>query len=152
MLSMVAIATVIGILAVGFGWFYLLRFFRDRSMRSLAKRLGFQYTNRSFPSDFPSDAEPFDNISRKWNAMSGRRNGLDIIVFDGIFGGGRGIYRTYVAVRSEKNPFPSTHTLLEKVLQSGGWFALFGRQKALDFVPWSLSIERLKEIVDRLSG
>jgi len=147
---MVAIATVIGVLAVGFGWFFLLRFFRDRSMRSLARRLGFQYTNRSFPNDFPSDAEPFNNISLKWNAMSGQRNGIDIVVFDGIFGSGRGIYRTYVAVRSQKYPFPSSDSLLEKVLQSGGWFALFGRQKALDFVPWSLSVERIKEIVDRL--
>jgi hypothetical protein len=151
MRNMVGIAAAIGIVGLALSWFFLLRFFRDRSMRFLAQKLGFQYTGRSFPTCFPATAEPFDKIRLKWNAICGRRDGIDIIVFDCIYGTGRGIYRTYIAVRSPQDPFPSGIGILEKVLQSSGWSALFGRQMALDFVPWSLSVERIQEIVDRLT-
>ena len=46
---MVAIAVVVGVLAIAFAWFRLLRFFRDKSMRSLAAKFGFQYMDRTLP-------------------------------------------------------------------------------------------------------
>lgn len=148
---MVAIAVVVGVLAIAFAWFRVLRFFRDKSMRSLAAKFGFQYMDRTLPGCFPSDAEPFDKLSHTWNVLRGIRNNTEIVVFDGIFGGGRGIYRTYIAVQTTKDPFPKDESVLDNVLQSTGWTALFGSQQWLNFIPWSLSSRRIENYLNRLA-
>ena len=38
-----------------------------------------------------------------------------------------------------------------EVFQSGDWSALFGGQKALNFVPWSLSVGRIEEYLRSLT-
>jgi hypothetical protein len=147
---MLAIAVVAGVLAIAFIWFKLIRSVRDRSMRSLASTLGFQYMDRALPACFPSDAEPFDKISLTWNVLRGIRKDIEIVVFDGIFGEGRGIYRTYIAARTTKDPFPKDESVLDNVLQSAGWTVLFGSQPALNLIPWSLSSRRIEEYLNRL--
>ena len=128
-----------------------MRVFRDKSMRLLAERLGFQYTDRSLPPSFPAAIEPFDKVKLKWNVLCGQQNGIELVVFDGIFGGGRGVYRTYIAAHTANDPFTNGKSVPDKVFQSGGWFALFGWQKALNFVPWSLSVGRIEEYVKSLT-
>jgi hypothetical protein len=147
---MVSIAVFVGVLAIAFAWFKLLRSVRDRSMRSLAAKLDFQYMGRTLPDGFPSNAEPFDKISLTWNVLRGVRNDLEILVFDGIFGRGRGIYRTYIAIQTTKDPFPKDESVLDNVLQSGGWTALFGSQQSLNLIPWSLSSRRIENYLNRL--
>jgi hypothetical protein len=131
--------------------FKLLRVFRDESMRLLAERLGFQYTGRSLPAAFPAAIEPFDKITLKWNVLCGQQNGIELVVFDGIFGGARGVYRTYIAAHTANDPFTNGKSVPDKVLVSGGWFALFGWQKAFNVVPWSLSVDRIEEYVKRVA-
>ena len=147
---MFGIAAGLGVLAIAFGWIGLMRSVRDRSMRSLAARLGFQYTDRTLPASFPSDCEPFDKIRLVWNVMQGHRNDTTIVVFDGVFGTGRGVYRTFIAVQTPREPFPKDESFLGNVMKSSGWVALYGHQATLNLIPWSISTERIKEHLKKL--
>jgi hypothetical protein len=106
--------------------------------------------DRALPDCFPSDTEPFANISLKWNILHGMRSNVEIIIFDGIFGQGRGIYRTYIAVQTSKDPFPKSESMLDNVQHASGWTALFGSQPALNLIPWSLSSHRIEKYVSQL--
>jgi len=59
---MFEVGAVVGVLAIAFAWFGLIRSLRDKSMRSLAARLGLRYIDRTLPSTFPSACEPFNKI------------------------------------------------------------------------------------------
>jgi len=147
----VGIAAGLGVVALVFGWFELLCVFRDKSMWLLAERLGFQYTGRSLPPGFPAAIEPFDKVLLKWNVICGQQNGIELVVFDGIVWGGRGVYRTYIVAHTANDPFISGESVPAEVFQSGDWSALFGGQKALNFVPWSLSVGRIEEYLRSLT-
>jgi hypothetical protein len=142
---MFGIAAGLGVLAIAFAWFGLIRSVRDKSMRSLAARLGFQYTDRTLPAGFPSAYEPFDKIRLVWNVMQGRLKDASIVVFDGVFGTGRGVHRTFIAVQTPGVPCPKNESFLGNVMQSSGWVALYGHQATLNLVPWSMSTERIEE-------
>src|ERR1700756_3569807 len=100
---MKSIFFVIAVVAAGFGWFYLLQFFRVKSMRSLASRLGFNFIGRPLPASFTMTCYPFDgNLGTIWNVIEGQRNGTRVLVFDSTVWGN---YRTFIAVQKEGELF-----------------------------------------------
>jgi hypothetical protein len=147
---MVGLFVVLGLLIIIVVSVLSIGSLRSRSMRSLAARLGFEYMDQNLPDCFPSKADPFDKIQLVWNVLSGKRKNVGIVVFDGLYGAGRGISRTYIAVQTAKNPFPKDESLLGNVLQSGGWTVLFGSQPALNLISWSLGSRRIEEYLNRL--
>jgi hypothetical protein len=82
--------------------------------------------------------------------MRGQRKAIEVVVFDSIFGQGRGIYRTCIAVRTAIDPFPKDEQMLGNVMQSSGWTVLYGSQMALNLMPWSLGTQRIEEYVEAL--
>lgn len=136
---MLIVAAIIGFLAFGIATLVLMRRLRDRAMVSLASELGFTFLNRTLPNTFPREDEPFSQIKSFWDVIHGRQNGMEIIVFDGIYGDGRGVYRTFIAVQTPSNPFPKDEVILGNTLQSSGWTVLCGEQQAFNLVPWSIS-------------
>jgi hypothetical protein len=121
---MLTIATVVGILALAFAWVALIRRLRDKAMVSLASELEFEYLDHTVPTTFPSDEKPLSQIRSMWNVIHGQQEGADIVIFDGISGNGRGVYHTFVAVRTPGDPFPRDEALLGNTLRSSGWTVL----------------------------
>jgi hypothetical protein len=115
---MASIAIVFSVVAFAFTWLGLTRYVRKKAMLSLAVRLGFEYSDRILPASFPSTQEPFDKLSLTWNVMRGQRKAIEVVVFDSIFGQGRGIFRTCIAVRTAIDPFPKDEQMLGNVMQS----------------------------------
>jgi hypothetical protein len=142
---MLMTAIVIGFLALAVGSFLLLRRFRDRAMISLASELGFEYLNRTVPTTFPKEDQPFSQIRSVWDVIHGQEKGVEVVVFDGIHGEGRGVYRTFIAVQTPKDPFPRDEARLGNTLQSSGWTVLCGEQKGFNLIPWSISTRRIKD-------
>jgi len=147
---MVPIAIVLGVLAAAFAWFGLMRRGRDRAMLSLASELRFEYMDRTLPESFPRTEEQFNKIRQVWNVIHGQQKATEIIVFDGIFGDGRGVYRTFIAARTPSDPFPRDEGLLGNTLQSSEWAVLCGEQRALNLIPWSMSTRRIQEYLRTL--
>lgn len=140
----------------------LLLRIRASAMRALAHRLGFQYTEgnsslwfvpkgyRPIPTTFRLRGYPMNTLRRTWNVLEGERNGLKVVIVDSILGlGGKGggRYCTFIATRTENNPF-GDRSDQEKIAHSNGWTALY----RLRFwqIPWTLSIERIEEHLDNL--
>jgi hypothetical protein len=140
----------------------LLYWFRASAMRTLAVRLGFQYTkgdpriwylpkdHRAIPTTFRLRGFPVDTISRTWNVIEGEKNGIRVLILDSTLsmGGTRGRYSTFIAAQTDKNPFGTEHPQ-EKIAHSNGWTALY----RLRFwqIPWTLSIQRIEEQLNNLS-
>jgi hypothetical protein len=149
------------LLAVIFAGIYLIYRLRASAMRALALRLGFQYSKGEprmlylpknhcpKPASFRLHGYPVDTLSRTWNIIEGEKNGLKVLILDSTLsmGGRSGRYSTFVAVRTDTNPFENEESD-EKIVHSNGWYALY----RLRFwqVPWTLSIQRIVEILDTL--
>lgn len=133
---------------------------RASAMRALAVRFGFRYTKGHpwsvspgylpLPTSFRLRGFPLDTMKRTWNVIEGERNGTSLVILDSLLscGGKRGRYCTFIAVRTDDNPFEET-SREEKIAHSNGWTALY----RLRFwqIPWTLSIARIEEQVSRLS-
>lgn len=144
------------------GGIKLLYRFRASAMRALAKRLGFQYTEgdsslwfapkgyRPIPIAFRLRGYPLNTLRRTWNVLEGERNGVRVVILDSILGlGGKGggRYCTFIAARTDDNPF-GYKSDQEKIAHSNGWTALY----RLRFwqIPWTLSIQQIEEHLDNL--
>jgi hypothetical protein len=141
----------------------LLYWFRASAMRALALRRGFQYTNgdpplwfrpkdyRPIPTSFRLRGYPVNSISRTWNVIKGEKNGIIILILDSAldFGVRRGRYCTFIAARTDQDPF-GIKSPQEKIAHSNGWTALY----RLRFwqIPWTVSIQRIEEHLDSLSN
>jgi hypothetical protein len=92
---------------------------------------------------------PWNSITRAWNFIEGEKNGVKVLIFDSTLGSGRGkgIYSTFIAVNTDKNPFEYVGPEL-KIAHSNGWTALY----RLRFwqVPWTLSIRCIEEYVENV--
>lgn len=119
-------------------------------MVSLASELGFEYLDRSLPAKFPRNDEPLSHIRSAWCVIHGQEKEVEIIVFDGIYGEGRGVYRTFIAVQTPNDPFPRDEALLGNTLQSSGWTVLCGEQQVFNLIPWSISTRKIKEYLRSL--
>jgi hypothetical protein len=61
--------------------------------------------------------------------IEGEKNGVKVIVLNSILsmGGKRGRYTTFIAPRTDKNPFGGKEPQ-EKIAHSNGWTALYRRR------------------------
>lgn len=137
----------------------LLYRYRSVSMRALALRLGLQFRDgephlmylpkghRPLPTSFQVKASPWNTITRAWNFIEGEKDGIRVLIFDSTLGSGRGIYGTFIAVRTDKNPFKNKDSE-EKIAHSNGWTALY--RFRFWQIPWTLSVESIEEYVDNL--
>jgi hypothetical protein len=87
-----------------------------------------------------------------WNVIEGEKNGIKILIVDTTLGVGReqkgkGVYSTFIAARTDENPF-GDKSPEEKIAHSNGWTALY-RIRFLR-VPWTLSIQRIEAHLDNL--
>ena len=149
---MKSILLVLTVLAASLGWFYSVQFFRVKSMRALAGKLGFRFVDRPLPAYFTMDCDPFDGKPLVWNVIEGQRNGINVLVFDSIVRGGKGFYRTFVAVQTEGEPFPRDGTFSSgKILRSNGWTALYQNWYGLgQLVGWTMTVQRIEECITNL--
>jgi hypothetical protein len=134
---------------------------RASAMRALALKGGFQYTegdprfwnlpkdHNPLPTSFRLRGYPVNTISRMWNVIEGEKNGIKVLIVDSTLsmGGKRGRYSTFVAARTDKNPF-GNKSPEEKIAHSNGWTAVY----RLRFwqIPWTLSIQRIEEHLNSL--
>jgi hypothetical protein len=141
----------------------LLYEFRASAMRTFALKWGFQYSkgeprmlylpknHRPKPASFRLHGYPVDTMNRTWNLVEGEKNGLKILIVDSTLsmGGRNGRYSTFIAVRTDTNPFGDEDSD-EKVVHSNGWTALY----RLRFwqIPWTLSIQRIEEHLETLES
>jgi len=148
------------------GFVKLLMFFRANAMRALASRWGFQYIGppalrfwslwfRSspeisppLPASFSLACYPGDKIRQVWNVIEGQQSGVSVFIFDSYLAKVKGTYCTFIACQTEKNVF-GIDTSKYRVIQSGGWAALY-RVPFLQILPWTMSIQRLDDHVNRL--
>ncbi len=103
------------------------------------------------PASFRLHGYPVDTLNRTWNLIEGEKNGLKILILDSTLsmGGRNGRYSTFIAVRTDTNPF-SNEAPEEKIVNSNGWIALY----RLRFwqIPWTLSIRRIEEHLETLKS
>ena len=120
--------------------------FRIKSMRALAGRLGFRFVDRPLPSFFTMTCSPFDGNPLVWNVIEGQRNGTSVLVFDTVIGGGKGRYRTFIAVQTEGDPFVRKGNLSSgKTLQSNGWTAVYRVGLWVNPVGWTMSVQEIEK-------
>lgn len=136
---------------------------RASAMRALALKWGFRYSkgeprrfylpkkHRPEPTSFRLHRYPVNTMNRTWNLIEGERNGLTILILDSTLsmGGRSGRYSTFIAVRSNMNPFEN-EAPDEKIVHSNEWTALY----RLRFwqIPWTLSTERIEEHLETLNS
>jgi hypothetical protein len=116
----------------------IVHMFRGRAMRALAAKWGFQYIGPPAPPSwwwnpsFKTGSPPVGtyhfhplgfNISQVWNVIEGKRNGIAVLIFDGIMGSKGGQPCTFIACKAERYPF-AADTPRELVVQSRGWTVL----------------------------
>ena len=160
---MKSILAVLAVLAGSLAWFYTLQFFRFKAMRVLASRWGFQYLDRALPASFSLTCDPFDCIARVWNVIEGQRNGISVLVFDSMIRGGKGNYRTFIAVQTEKQafhllalraPFARDGKLCSgKTAQGDGWTAFYRHGLWINiasFRGWTMSIQQIEDHLENL--
>jgi hypothetical protein len=129
-------AGVVAVLAV----MRIVHLFRGRAMRALAARWGLQYIGPSAPPSwwwnpsFKTGTPPVGTshfhppgfqISQVWNVIEGQRNGIAVLIFDGIWGSKGGQPCTFIACKTEQNPFGIV-TSADRVIQSHGWTVIYG--------------------------
>jgi hypothetical protein len=140
--------------------------FRARAMRAFAARWGLQYIGPSafrwryawgrgwltlrkikppVPIPFSLAWSPANEIRQVWNVIEGQQSGMSIVIFDSIIEGYRDIYRTFVACKTEQNPF-EIDKLRDNVVQSHGWTIVYQVPFPLlvPWATWSMSIKRLE--------
>jgi hypothetical protein len=135
---------ILGAAAVGSVVAYFALGRRERNMRSLASKLGFQFIGDGLPSTFQMDCYPISEINKAWNVIEGTRKGLQIVIFDSVIGSGNGRYCTAIACQTKENPFTLNYDS-EEVVQSNGWTALY--QLRFIQVPGTITIPRLEDLV-----
>jgi hypothetical protein len=151
------------LLALVFVGIELLYRSRASAMRTLANKWGFQYSkgepskwylpknHHPKPASFRLHGYPVDTLNRTWNLIEGEKNGLKILILDSTLsmGGRNGRYSTFIAVRTDMNPFDN-EAPEEKIVHSNGWTALY----RLRFwqIPWTLSIQRIDEHLETLKS
>jgi hypothetical protein len=147
---------VLSLLFLGVKLLYLSR---AMAMRALASRLGLQFSegkphllylpkaHRPLPASFQVSGSPWNTVSRAWNIIEGQKNGIRVLVFDSTIGSGKGVYSTFIAVQTDKNPF-EYKSPEEKIAHSHGWTALYRRR--FWQIPWTLSIESIENYLDNL--
>lgn len=133
----------------------LVHLIRARSMRGFAAELGLRYVGPGAPPRWwlnPSHLEIHPSlpawiahlsprIRQVWNVIEGERNGVPILIFDGIIGEYRGGQPcTFVACRTEQNPF-GTIRRGDRVIQAQGWTVLQGAW--FFWFTWTMGIKRL---------
>src|SRR5260370_1488186 len=96
---------------------------------------------------FPS-LLPGRQIRQVWNVIEGQQSGVSVFIFDSYLAKVKGTYCTFIACQTEKNVF-GIDTSKYRVIQSGGWAALY-RVPFLQILPWTMSIQRLDDHVNRL--
>lgn len=122
--------------------------------------MGFQYTEgnqrfwskdpHSLPTSFRLRGVP---ISRAWNVIEGEKNGIRVLILDGVLNLGvkSGHYRTFIAARTDENPFENKSPQ-EKITHSNGWTTLYRTRFPDLLIPWTLSIQRIEEHLNNLSN
>jgi len=145
---MKSILFVLAALGAGLASFYVLDFLRVKSMRALTSRLGFQFTDSPLPASFTMTCYPFDgNLATVWNLIEGQLKGTSVLVFDCTVWGN---YRTFIAVQKEGDPFVREGKLSTGwILQSNGWTAVYEYGFG-NFLPWTMSVQRIEDYFKNL--
>lgn len=97
------------------------------------------------PIPFSLAWSPANEIRQVWNVIEGQQNGMPIVIFDSVIEGYRDIYRTFIACKTEQNPFEGDK-LRDDVVQSHGWTIVYRVPfpLPLPWATWSMSIKRLE--------
>jgi hypothetical protein len=76
---------------------------------------------------------------------------MPIVIFDSFIEGYHDVYRTFVACKTEQNPF-EIDKLRDRVVHSHGWTILYRVPFLLlkPWATWSMSIKRLEYHMDKL--
>ncbi len=139
------VAAILGALRI---WY----FFRARAMRRLAARWGFRYLGPTAPPQwwFSTSSHKIPaplpgwfyqlGISQAWNIIEGKNNGTSVFIFDGLSDGFRSRPYTFIACRTEQDPFPIT-TSIEPVIPIRGWTVLRGLR--FFAFSWVMGIRRI---------
>jgi len=150
----------IAVVALLVGFVAIIFILRALSMRAFAARWGFKYVGPPAPSfwgfrhfrkvkppvPLPHACHLIGEISQAWNVIEGQQNGTSLLIFDSVIGGYT--YCTFMACQTEQNPF-GMETLPDRIFQSGGWTVLH-RVRWLQIIPWTMSIQRLDDHVNKL--
>ena len=165
-----------GVLALIFGLIVgLVRIsllFRARAMRAFAARWGLQYIGPSaftwgfawgrswltlrkikppVPIPFSLAWWPGNEIRQVWNVIEGQESGVSVVIFDSFIEGYKDVYRTFLACKTEQNPF-EIDKWRDNVVHSHGWTILYQVPFPLlaPWATWSMSIHRLDDHLNTL--
>ncbi|HEY1498451.1 MAG TPA: hypothetical protein VGF88_02630 [Acidobacteriaceae bacterium] len=148
---MISIAVISGVLVAAIAWVALLLSMRGKRMRMLASRLNFEYLDKNLPERFSLSQPPFEKITCATGVIHGKRNGVDLCVFDGILGNrGSGSYRTFIGVQDGQMRLSNATEMLGHALQSAEWTILYGNQKNLGLIPWSMNTREIEKLISTL--
>jgi hypothetical protein len=150
----------ITVVALLLGIVTILFVFRARSMRAFAAKWGFKYIGPRAPSfwgfyhfrkvkppvPLPHACHLVGEIRQAWNVIEGKQNGAAVLIFDSAIGGRT--YCTFMACQAEQNPF-RMDTSSGHIFQLGGWTVHY-RVRWPSIVPWTMSIQRLGDHVNKL--
>lgn len=140
----------------------VIHLLRARAMRAFAARWGFRYIGPSAPPSwwwnppFTMGSPPVGTlhfhppgiaIRQVWNVIEGHRNGITVLIFDGIWGSRGGQPCTLIACKTEQNPFGMA-TSADQVIQSHGWTVLYGVWFL--WFSWTMGIKRLDDHIGEL--
>ena len=146
--------------------------FRAHAMRAFAARWGLQYVGPSaftwryawgrdwltlrkvkppVPIPFSLAWWPGTEIRQVWNVIEGQQSGMSVVIFDAFMEGYKDVYRTFLACKTEQNPF-EIDKFRENVVHSHGWTILYGVPFPLvvPWATWSISIRRLERHLNTL--
>jgi hypothetical protein len=150
------LAVVLVLIFVGIKYLYRSR---STAMRAFAARWSFQYSAGD-PQIWSAGriesplltalqvwCYPVNEISRIWNVIDGKRNGIRVLIFDSTVGEGKGVYCTFVATQTSENLFELDGSR-EKIAQASGWTVAY-RIRFVQ-IPWTLSITRIEELLNKL--
>lgn len=125
--------------------------FRARAMRAFAARHGLRYVGPSAPKWFgipkikpqlpiPRNWYPANEIRQVLNVIEGESGGVRVLIFDSLLDIGRGEYGTFIACKTESNPFQKD-AYGERVLKSRDWRVLYSMTT---LIPWGIDIRHLE--------
>ena len=144
---MKSIVLVLVLLTLVYGYARLLLLLRAKAMYDLASKYGFRFIDRPLPASFGMSCYPFDGSPLMvWNVIEEHQDGIGILVFDSRVGYGRGMYRTFIAVQREKNPFATNGKRSSgTALHSNGWTALYRYGPWVNLVCWTMSTRQIED-------
>ena len=114
-------------------------------------RLMFSKVRPAIPILLPLAWWEASKIRQVWNVIEGQQNGVSVLIFDAYIGGSKGCYRTFLASKTEQNPF-RIDALRDYMVQSIGWTILYRVPFPLEvpWATWSMGIQRLEEHLNTL--